>query len=172
MRYKDGGLPVSFCFYIKFSNVGIIRTNTEHFTSFCFGFLNWKYAKELYESFQTIQELLWWLRVCFQFRRPGFDPWVGKIPWWRKWQPTSVLLPGEFHGQRSLVSPSPRGSKESDTIELLTFQTIQISNISNKYLSWMIDSSVFILSVQHCYGTYFIACSFPCQLCFKIPLLY
>ena len=34
---------------------------------------------------------------------PGFDPWVGKIPWKRKWQPTPVFLPGKFHGQRSLV---------------------------------------------------------------------
>ena len=31
-----------------------------------------------------------------------FDPWVGKIPWSRKWQPTPVFLPGKFHGQRSL----------------------------------------------------------------------
>ena len=31
--------------------------------------------------------------------RPGFDPWVGKIPWRRKWQSTPVCLPGEFHGQ-------------------------------------------------------------------------
>ena len=35
--------------------------------------------------------------------RCGFDPWVTKISWRRKWQPTPVLLPGEFHGQRSLV---------------------------------------------------------------------
>ena len=49
--------------------------------------------------------------------RPGFDPWVGKIPWRRKWQPTPVFLPGEFHGQRSLVDHSPRGHKESDTTE-------------------------------------------------------
>ena len=33
----------------------------------------------------------------------GFDPWVGKIPWRRKWQPTPVFLTGEFQGQRSLV---------------------------------------------------------------------
>ena len=30
-----------------------------------------------------------------------FDPWVGKIPWRRKWQPTPVFLPGESHGQRT-----------------------------------------------------------------------
>ena len=38
-----------------------------------------------------------------QCRKPGFDPWVRKIPWRRKWQPTPVFLPGKSHGQRSLV---------------------------------------------------------------------
>ena len=51
--------------------------------------------------------------------RDLIDPWVGKILWRRKWQSTLVLLPGKFHGQRSLVGYSPRGRKESDTIERL-----------------------------------------------------
>ena len=38
-----------------------------------------------------------------QRRRHRFNPWFGKIPWRRKWQPTQVFLPGEFHGQRSLM---------------------------------------------------------------------
>ena len=50
---------------------------------------------------------------------PGWDPWVGKIPWRRKWQSTPVLLPGKSHGQRSLVGYSPWGHKESDTTERL-----------------------------------------------------
>ena len=37
---------------------------------------------------------------CKSFRNHRFDPWVGKIPGRRKWQPTPVLLPGKFHGQR------------------------------------------------------------------------
>ena len=41
--------------------------------------------------------------------------------WRRKWQPAPVFLPGEFHGQRSLVGYSPRGRKESDTTERLHF---------------------------------------------------
>ena len=45
------------------------------------------------------------------------DPWVRKIPWRRKWQPTPVFLPGEFHGQRSLVGYNPKGCKELDTTE-------------------------------------------------------
>ena len=64
----------------------------------------------------------WWLRrlsVCLQCGRPGFNPWVGKIPWRRKWQSTPVLLPGESHGQRSLIGYSPWGRKESDTTERL-----------------------------------------------------
>ena len=52
--------------------------------------------------------------VC-QCQRRGFDPWVRKLPWRRQWHPTPVLLPGESHGQRSLVGCSPRGRTESDT---------------------------------------------------------
>ena len=36
-------------------------------------------------------------------RDPGFNPWVRKIPWRREWLPTPIFLPGEFHGERSLV---------------------------------------------------------------------
>ena len=46
-----------------------------------------------------------------QCRRHQFDPWVWKMPWRRKWQPTPVLLPGKSHGQRSLASYSPWGRK-------------------------------------------------------------
>ena len=44
---------------------------------------------------------------CRRPKRLGFDSWVGKIPWSRKWQPTLVSLPGKSHGQRSLVGYSP-----------------------------------------------------------------
>ena len=50
----------------------------------------------------------------------SFNPWVGKIPWRRKWQSSPVFLPGEFHGQRSLVGYSPWGRKESNRGEWLT----------------------------------------------------
>ena len=64
--------------------------------------------------------LPWWLRgkesacQCRRHRRFRFDWWVRKSPWRRKWQPTSVFLPGKFHGQRSLAGFSPWGHKESD----------------------------------------------------------
>ena len=44
---------------------------------------------------------------CRRHKKHGFDPWVGKIPWRWKWQPTPVFLPRKFHGQRSLVGYSP-----------------------------------------------------------------
>ena len=54
----------------------------------------------------------------------GFDPWIGKIPWRRAWQPTPVFLSGESFGQRSLVGYSPWGCKESNTTERLHFHFI------------------------------------------------
>ena len=61
--------------------------------------------------------LPWWLRgkeCACQCRRHKFDPWVGKIPWRKKWQPSPVPMPEEFHGQRNLAGYSPWGYKESD----------------------------------------------------------
>ena len=74
----------------------------------------------------VLTELRWWLSgkepTC-QCRRHRLDPWVVKIPWTRKWQPTPVFLPGKSHGQRSLVGYlacySPWDHKESDMSLLL-----------------------------------------------------
>ena len=51
---------------------------------------------------------------CGSQRRHWFDPWVEKIPWRRKWQPTPVFLPAKSRGYRRLVGYSPWGCKESD----------------------------------------------------------
>ena len=61
-----------------------------------------------------------WLRICLQCRRPGFNSWIGKIPWRREWLPTVVFLPREFHGQKNPAGYSPWGRKESDMTEWLT----------------------------------------------------
>ena len=55
-----------------------------------------------------------------QCGRPGFNTWVGKISWRRKWQPSPVFLPGKSHEQRSLEDYSPWGHKELDTTVELT----------------------------------------------------
>ena len=66
-------------------------------------------------------------RVHLQYRRPRFDPRVWKILWRKKGQPTTVFLPGEFHGSCSLVGYRPWGSKESDTTERLCFPFLSFS---------------------------------------------
>ena len=79
--------------------------------------------KGIVELFNASHELSRWQNgkdsacQCRKRRRCWFSPWVRKIPWRREWQPTPVFLPGEFHGQGSLVGYSPRGHKESDTTE-------------------------------------------------------
>ena len=67
--------------------------------------------------------------ICLQCGRPGFDPWVGKVPWRRKWQPTPVILPGKSHGQRSLVGYNPWGHKESNTTERLLSLTQTVGEV-------------------------------------------
>ena len=54
----------------------------------------------------------WWLRhlrICLHCGKPRFNPGVWKISWRRAWKPTPVFLPGESHGQRSLMGYRPWG---------------------------------------------------------------
>ena len=100
-------------------------------------------------------ELPWWLRwyrICLQCRRPGFNSWVRKILWRREWQPTPVFLPGESHRQRSLVSCSPWGRRESDVAEWLTLSLFCLSNVGHlcplsRFLS-IISENIHRLSLQ------------------------
>ena len=63
-----------------------------------------------------------------------FDPWLRKVPWSRKWQPSPGFLPGEFHGQRSLVGCSPWGFIESDMTQHTYMPYIQ---------AWSLCTSLF-----------------------------
>ena len=81
-----------------------------------------------------------------------FDPWMEKIPWRRKWQPTPVFLPGESHGRRSLVGYSPWDRKESDTTEQLQFhfhfqKLLNKSKLKNKNKNK--NKNTFLQSCQH-----------------------
>ena len=67
-------------------------------------------------------------------RRCRFSPWVRKISWRRKWQPTRVVLPGKSHGQRSLEGCSSWGHRESDTTEWLNVQALRAGPLENKTL--------------------------------------
>ena len=78
-------------------------------------------------------------------RRCGFGPWVGKIPWRRKWQPTPIFLPEKSHGPRSLVGYSSWDHKESGMTEhactllllllLLLLMMITITDVIDTYFS-------------------------------------
>ena len=63
-------------------------------------------------------------RIYLQCRRSGFDSWVRKISWRRKWQLTPLFLPGKSQGQRNLVGYSPWSHKESDMTEWLNKNNI------------------------------------------------
>ena len=72
------------------------------------------FGKLLIDATNCVTGLPWWLNgtesAC-QCRRSGFNPWVRKIPWRRKWQPTSIFLSGKSQGQRSLAGYSPWGGR-------------------------------------------------------------
>ena len=72
-------------------------------------------GKAAYSSILGLPLWLSWETICLQCGRPGFDPWVGNIPWRRERLPTPVFWPGEFRGLYS-----PWGRKESDTTERLS----------------------------------------------------
>ena len=60
---------------------------------------------------------------CRRRKKYGFDPWIRKIPWRRKWQATPVFLPEESQVQRRLAGYSPWGCKELDMVECLSAHT-------------------------------------------------
>ena len=81
-------------------------------------------------------------RIC------GFHPWVKKISWRRKWQPTPVFLPGKSHVQRNSVGYTPWGQKELDTtkeqqkelrLNLLSLHPTDSSYL-NRYLSILLKN--------------------------------
>ena len=84
-------------------------------------------------------------------RWPGLNPWLGKNSWRRKWRPTPVLLPGKFHGQRSLVGYSPRGCKKSDTTEWLHFTSLTLAKLLTPMLVIYLSNFFFAFSTSFCW---------------------
>ena len=75
------------------------------------------YSHIIYNCTHINLELPWWpngKEPACQYRKHEFHPWVRKIRWRRKWQPTPVSLPGKSAGQGSLAGSSPWGHKESE----------------------------------------------------------
>ena len=76
--------------------------------------------------------------------------WVRKIPWRRKWQPTAVFLPGESHGQRSLVGYRPGRHKESDMTKRLSTHTHTLLYLPFRAPShWGWAEPVTVMRCQH-----------------------
>ena len=78
--------------------------------------------------------------VCLQCWRPRFNPWVGKIPWRRKRQPTPVLLPGKFHGWRNLIGYSSWGCKEQT--RLSDFASLPLAPPGKSLVLWPLPTSL------------------------------
>ena len=76
---------------------------------------NGTHSEQRYEASRSNLNVAQWYRIWLPSRRCKFDPWVGKIPWSRKWQPTPVFLPRKCHGQRILVGYSPWSGKMLNT---------------------------------------------------------
>ena len=70
-----------------------------------------------------------WERFHLPNGRCRFNPWVGKMPWRRTWQPTPVFLLGKSNEQRSLAGYSPRGHKSQTQFRYLT-KTLILSKVS------------------------------------------
>ena len=89
----------------------------EGLEEWCFGVLF-----SIFNAKDLLQHVFW-VHLCFfpggplvaestcQCRRCGFNPWVRKMPWKRKWQLIPVFLPGKSHGQKSMAGYNPWGCK-------------------------------------------------------------
>ena len=102
----------SFHAHFSFSSSNFFSTQWNNNLTACLGPI-----KSIYPSLKLVLAQCQWhsgkesTSQCRRHRRCRFDPWVGKIPWKRKWQSTPVFLPGKFPGQRSLVHCSPWGCR-------------------------------------------------------------
>ena len=112
----------------------------------------------LYKSKRGFPRRLSSKETACQCRRRSFYPWVRKTPWRRKWQPTPVFLPGEFHGQRSPGGYSPWDRKESDRTER-TDMVLSHSVMSYSETPWIVARqaplSMEISSQEHSSGLLF-----------------
>ena len=102
----------------------------------------------------------WWLSVkepTCQCRRCRFHPWVGKIPWRRKWQPTPVFLPGKSHGQSSLVGYSPWEGHKRVGHDLVTEQQPPLPE--------------HLLYIRLCVHVHYSILQCSCELSLRIPTL-
>ena len=122
-------LPLIFSSFRVFSNESALNIRWPKYWSFNFSpsnkyLISFRMQFDLLALLGTLKSLLqhhnlkasipWDSDTKEAACNAGDQPWVGMIPWRRIWQPSLVFLPGEFHGQRSLVGYSRLGHKELD----------------------------------------------------------
>ena len=97
------------------------------------------YSTNISEHLMRVGGLPWWLSgkesTCLwrRYKRHSLDPWVWKIPWRRKWQPTPVLLPGKSHGERSMAGYSPWGRKKLSNFTSLHYE-LEVGKLGTTYI--------------------------------------
>ena len=92
-------LPIPRTLKVQFAGASPKRLGGPHPENFCIPRAGWGSRIWISDSSGGKES------AC-NCRRPGFDPWVRKMPWSRGWLPTPVFLPGKSHGQMSLVGCS------------------------------------------------------------------
>ena len=95
---------------------------------------------------RTYLPMAQWVRLCLQCRRWWFDPWVRKIPWRMRWQPTPRFSPGESHGQRNPAAYSPWGRESWTQLKQLSAQTCIL--ISRACLTPSLYDSLYLFLLQ------------------------
>ena len=114
-------LVVPWCGVLSWKAVLVywLRTLKEARLSQSLRFLLWTLPTHPQLDWADLDGIPWWGRVCLPCRRPGFNPWVGKISWRRKWHPTPVFLPGKSHGWGILAGYIPAGHNWATSISFV-----------------------------------------------------
>jgi len=121
------GLPCPPPWYLPYPGVEPLSLTSPTLAGWFFNTsANWKAQTSIYiylfwivyiEIMTPCRIPRWLSGQCRSCRKHGLDPWVGRIPWRRKRQPTPVLLLEKFRGQRGLVGYSSWGCEKLDTTE-------------------------------------------------------
>ena len=141
------GITVAYMLFISES----IKSNTGNFGRICiFTWLNVSgYLVLLYLSKETVTQ---YSKVSLQCGRPGFDPWVVKIPWRRERLPTPVFWPGDFYGLYS-----PWGHRVGHYWVTFTF-TAEVFGSGNVFVGRVLTMNLTFLEIKDYLNNLFTLC--------------
>ena len=123
----------------------------------------WEVIKVVWTGESYILSFTWWIFIgtCYVLKASqvavviknrsankgdnkirGFDPWIGKTPWRRKWQPTPVFLPGKSYGQKSSAGYSPWRHKNLDMTEHMCVCTHAHTHTHTHIMCWALSQAI------------------------------